>query len=102
MQDIIVDPSMVVELEIVGPGAANHDSSNGVKTMNGSTPAPEPRDPRPFHYLIIDCSSIPFVDNVGAKVLKQVLVVVMNSKKRDGKAGGEGRAGDSATNGMAG
>lgn len=80
-QDIIVDPSMVVELEIVGPGAAHHDSSNGVKTMNGSTPAPEPRDPRPFHYLIIDCSSIPFVDNVGAKVLKQVLVVTMNSKK---------------------
>ncbi|PVD35184.1 hypothetical protein C0Q70_06465 [Pomacea canaliculata] len=46
-QDVIVDPSMVVELEIVGPGAANHDSSNGVKTMNGSTPAQSLETPAP-------------------------------------------------------
>ncbi|XP_025086804.1 LOW QUALITY PROTEIN: sulfate transporter-like [Pomacea canaliculata] len=71
-QDVIVDPSMVVELEIVGPGAANHDSSNGVKTMNGSTPAQSLETPAPST-LIIDCSSIPFVDNVGAKVLKQMI-----------------------------
>ena len=55
---------MVVELEPVGP------RTNGDSGKKG----PAPKDPRPFRHLVIDCSSMAFVDPVGIKTFRQVRV----------------------------
>ena len=65
-------------MEVVTP--APRPNTNGDMAVGGDPMAhrasiigPLPNlDPRPFLYLIIDCSSFTFIDPVGIKILKQV------------------------------
>ena len=71
--DLIIDESMCVELEPVGSQnpVGPSEQSNG-KSSNGSSNKTQPKDPRPFRHLVIDCTSMAFVDPVGIKTFKQV------------------------------
>ena len=68
--NLIVDESMVVELEPVGQ-ASNGDTSSKGKGEAGSS---IPKDPRPFRHLVIDCTAMAFVDSVGVKTFRQVRI----------------------------
>ena len=68
--NLIVDESMVVELEPVGQ-ASNGDPSSKGKGEAGSS---IPKDPRPFRHLVIDCTAMAFVDSVGVKTFRQVRI----------------------------
>merc|ERR1719239_727259 len=66
-------------MEVVTP--APRPNTNGDMAAGGDPMAhrasiigPLPNlDPRPFLYLIIDCSSFTFIDPVGIKILKQLI-----------------------------
>ncbi|XP_059150724.1 prestin-like isoform X2 [Physella acuta] len=74
--------SSIVEMETVTPQPlselSNGDSHPSNADMLDGTrvsvigPAPS-LDPRPFLYLIIDCTAFTFIDPVGIKVLKQLI-----------------------------
>nr|KAG5711664.1 hypothetical protein BaRGS_016846 [Batillaria attramentaria] len=67
---LIVDESMVVELETVGPRGNGGSSKIGT---NGRAGQSDPKDPRTFRHLVIDCTAMAFVDPVGLKMFKQVV-----------------------------
>lgn len=69
--NLVVDETMVVELEPVGNPSFNGPSG---KAANGEArDPPAPKDPRPFRHLVIDCTSMAFIDPVGIKTLKQII-----------------------------
>ncbi|XP_076446458.1 prestin-like [Babylonia areolata] len=67
--NLIVDESMVVEMEPVsGPSPIGNSTK-----ANGDARDSNPKDPRPFRHLVIDCTSMSFVDPVGIKTFKQII-----------------------------
>uniref|UniRef100_A0A2C9JD61 STAS domain-containing protein n=2 Tax=Biomphalaria glabrata TaxID=6526 RepID=A0A2C9JD61_BIOGL len=69
--------SKIVEIETVTcqTSLSNGDAQVPNGHQQGSTtigPSPD-SDPRPFLYLIIDCSHLSFIDPVGVKSLKQII-----------------------------
>ncbi|KAL8612924.1 hypothetical protein ACOMHN_035001 [Nucella lapillus] len=69
--NLIIDENMVVELELVGSAPSNGHSSKAANSQPSDPQAP--KDPRPFRHLVIDCSSMAFVDPVGIKTFKQII-----------------------------
>ncbi|CAL1546240.1 unnamed protein product [Lymnaea stagnalis] len=76
--------SQIVEMEMVTPqpqpdmvsnGDTSHTSNvDGIMGHRASVIGPMPNlDPRPFLYLVIDCSNFTFIDPVGIKILKQLI-----------------------------
>ena len=55
-------------MEPVGP-TSNGDPATKAKGEAGGS---DPKDPRPFRHLVIDCTAMAFVDPVGIKTFKQV------------------------------
>ena len=57
----------------VTSNGGDHARSGGMMGHRASIIGPLPNlDPRPFLYLIIDCTAFTFIDPVGIKILKQV------------------------------
>ncbi|XP_005106268.2 sulfate transporter [Aplysia californica] len=75
--------SKIVEMETVTPQPEPPQAANGDTSTHGqdamtvhraSIIGPLPNlDPRPFLYLIIDCTAFTFIDPVGIKILKQLI-----------------------------
>ena len=55
--------------------------ASDTSTFANSGSCPDGTDPRPFKYLVIDCSGMAFVDPVGIKTFKQASVNAYDNNK---------------------